>query len=130
MQEGYWTAGIDIGVEVTQVSYMTEGMTDPVTLDTLFETGKDISFIKDCILAIPGLEDPALLGGIDIILPEFTLEAAEKVKQACIKMGIVEEKIHLQGVEEASIYFALSQERSLWNNDVIFFDFSKDCRDR
>lgn len=126
MQEGYWTAGIDIGVEVTQVSYMTEGMTDPVTLDTLFETGKDISFIKNCILAIPGLEDPALLGGIDIILPEFTLEAAEKVKQACIKMGIAEEKIHLQGVEEASIYFALSQERSLWNNDVIFFDFSKE----
>ncbi len=88
MQEGYWTAGIDIGVEVTQVSYMTEGMTDPVTLDTLFETGKDISFIKDCILAIPGLEDPALLGGIDIILPEFTLEAAEKVKQACITVRI------------------------------------------
>lgn len=125
MQEGYWTAGLDIGREITQVSYMTEGMTEPETLETLFETKKDFSYLKDCLLAIPGLSDPSLISCLDLVLFDFTLEKAEAAKKVCTELGLDEETVHFQGTEEACIYFALNQERNLWNNDVIFFDFSK-----
>ncbi len=126
MQKGYWTAGVDIGSEVTQISYMTEGMTEPETLETLFATEKDLSYLRDCLLAIPGLEVLADISSIDLVLSDFTLEKAEAVEKACRELGIKEDAIHLQGREEACIYFALNQERSLWNNDVVFFDFSRE----
>ena len=126
MQKGYWTAGVDIGSEITQVSYMTDGMTEPETLETLFATEENLSYLKDCLLAIPGLTVPADISSIDLVLSDFTLERAEEVERACIELGIEEDAIHLQGREEACIYFALNQERNLWNNDVVFFDFSRD----
>ncbi len=127
MQEKNWTAGVDIGREITQVSYMAEGMKEPETLDQLFPTSEDMSFLKDCLLAIPGLDDLALLQSLELVLAEFTSEKAEKVRTACEEMGIDGKAVHLQGIEEASVYFALSQEKSLWSNDVIFFDFSKEA---
>ena len=126
MQKGYWTAGVDIGSEVTQVSYMTEGMTEPETLETLFTTEENLSYLKDCLLAIPELTDPVDITSIDLVLSDFTLERAEAVEKACMELGIARDAIHLQGREEACIYFALNQERSLWNNDVVFFDFSRE----
>lgn len=126
MQEGHWTIGVDIGRKITQVSYMTQGMEEPETLETLFETGKDPSFLKGCLLAVPGLTDPAEITAIELVLSDFTFERAEAVKRACMDMGIDSGAIRIQGTDEACIYFALSQERSLWNNDVVIFDFSKE----
>ncbi|MBO5278252.1 MAG: hypothetical protein J6B06_02015 [Lachnospiraceae bacterium] len=126
MQEKNWSVGVDIGVRVTQISYMTDGMKEPETLEELFPTGEDEGFLKECLLAIPGLENLSEIKSIQLVLPELTLEKAEKAGQACLDMGIPREAVHVQGVAEASIYFALSQEKSLWNNDVVFFDFSRE----
>lgn len=128
MQEKNWTVGIDIGCEITQVSYMTEGMKEPETLEQLFSTEsaeEQTAFLEECLLSIPGLEDVKEIRSLELVLPEFTLEKAEKIKKSCEELGIEAKSIHLQGTAEAAIYFALSQEQSLWNNDVIFFDFSK-----
>ncbi len=126
MQEKNWAVGVDIGKNVTQISYMTDGMKEPETLETLFETKEDIGFLKDCLLAIPGLEELAHIKSIEIVLPRLTLEYVEKIKTACQKMGISPESVRVQGVQEAAVYFALSQEKNLWNNEVVFFDFSRE----
>lgn len=126
MQEKNWAVGVDIGKNVTQISYMTDGMKEPETLETLFETKEDIGFLKDCLLAIPGLEEPAHIKSIEIVLPRLTLEYVEKMKVACQNIGILPEAVRVQGVQEAAVYFALSQEKNLWNNEVVFFDFSRE----
>lgn len=126
MQDKNWAVGVDIGKRVTQISYMTDGMREPETLETLFETGSEIGFLKDCILAIPGMEALSQIKSIVFVLPCLTLEYVEKLKKYCAEAGISREFVRVQGVEEAAVCFALSQERKLWNNEVVFFDFSRD----
>lgn len=131
MKEGKWTAGVDIGAEIIQVSYMTEGMKEPVTIDRLFPVGEELSCLRECLMEIPGLKEPGELSCLELSLSEFTPEKAEAVRQACLDMGVARSAVHLQSREEASIYFAMSQEEALWRNETVFFDFSKEgmlCR--
>lgn len=126
MQEKNWAIGVDIGIKVTQISYMTDEMKEPETLETLFETKEDIGFLKDCLLAVPELEELTQIKSIVFVLPRLTLEYVGKIKAACQGMGISPDAVCVQGVQEAAIFFALSQEKSLWNNEVVFFDFSSE----
>lgn len=129
MQKRNWTVGVDVGCEVTQVSYMTEGMREPETLEQLFlaESEEEMeSFLQRCLLEIPGLDDIREIQSLEVVLSEFTSAQADRVKEACKKLGIGENAIHFQGRAEAAICFVLSQEPSLWNHDVILFDFSKE----
>lgn len=126
MQEKNWSIGVDIGCRVTQISYMTDGMKEPETLEELFPTEDNMEYLKKCLLAVPGLEEPSEIKSIQLVLPEFTLEKAEKVSQACKAIGISGLAVHVQGIAEAAICFTLSQDRSLWKNEVVFFDFSRD----
>lgn len=126
MQEKNWAIGVDIGKRITQISYMTDSMKEPETLEKVFETKEDAGFLKDCLLAIPELEELSQIKSIEIVLPRLTLEYVEKIKAACQKMGISSDTVRVQGVQEAAVYFALSQEKNLWNNEVVFFDFSRE----
>lgn len=126
MQDKYWAVGVDIGKRITQVSYMTEGMKEPETLEKLFETQQEVGFLKECLSAIPGLSELAQIKSIVFSLPRLTLDDVEELKRECGNLGISSDAVHVQGVQEAAIYFALSQERGLWNNEVVFFDFTRD----
>lgn len=126
MQDNYWAVGVDIGKRITQVSYMTDGMKEPETLEKLFETQRDTGFLKECLSGIPGLSEPSQIKSIVFSLPDLALDYVGELKKMCGDLGISSDAVHVQGVQEAAIYFALSQERSLWNHEVIFFDFTRD----
>lgn len=126
MQEKNWAVGVDIGKRVTQVSYMTDTMKEPETLEELFETKEESGFLRSCLLAIPGLSGLPQIKSIVFVVPCLTQERVEELRTACRTMGIPPEAVHVQGEQEAAVYFALSQEKSLRSNEIVFFDFPRE----
>lgn len=82
------------------------------------------NFIEECLRKIPNLELPEQLDGIDFTVPEIELHVNNCIFTCMEQLGVLSDKIHVIGYAESSIYYALSQKRNLWKNDVVFFDLS------
>lgn len=122
--------GIDVGWAYTQISYLKEGMQEPETLKKMFPSPREekeqavAEFLRDSLKEVPELICMEDLDGLDIVLPALVKEQADLWVKAAKSLGISEGSIQMEGPGEASVYFALSQQRELWYNDVVFFDFS------
>lgn len=129
-----FAAGIDIGAEAVQISYLLEGMNEPEGVGEFLsppeETEEGLSAfiekVREALLAVPGFDEPAQIDALDLAFSVLEKERAEKYTSCFAKSGVKRECIHAESYAEYAIYFALSQPRELWQNDVVFVDFSKE----
>ena len=135
--------GIDIGSDVTQVSYLIDGMTEPDTLEEMIPTTLkrtedgtwDVSkegieqaaqFIVDCLTYIKELTCLEEIDSLCITYKKPQKEFIRGVEEMLFLAGIQREKIYFESHEESAVHFALSQENTLWQREVIFFELSKE----
>ena len=136
--------GIDIGSDVTQVSYLIDGMTEPDTLEEMIPTTLkrtedgtwDVSkegieqaaqFIVDCLTYIKELTCLEEIDSLCITYKKPQKEFIRGVEEMLFLAGIQREKIYFESHEESAVHFALSQENTLWQREVIFFELSKEA---
>lgn len=141
--QGKLAIGIDIGSETTQISYLIDGMAEPDTLEELIPTTLEkaedgtwknseenveqaVKFIIDCLKKVPGLKDLEEIDSLCITYRKPKKEFLRQIEAALILSGIEKEKIYFESHEESAVHFALSQENTLWQREVIFFELSKD----
>lgn len=79
-------------------------------------------------LLIEMVKDEAKVSEISAII--FTMDEADKtiidiIKEITLEMGYKKEDIRVISHMESFSYYVLNQQKALWNNDVVLFDFNK-----
>lgn len=89
-------------------------------------------FLRETLLRIPGVEMIGRqLDAVAVSLWEQNGFLLDVIFRCLMRLGIKENRIYAISEQESAACYALSREKELWKQDVLFFDFSRErflCR--
>ncbi|MCM1308603.1 MAG: DUF5716 family protein [Butyrivibrio sp.] len=65
------------------------------------------------------------IGAVCVTLEDFNISVLNVAVKAMEKLGIGRDRLVLTSHDESFVYYALSQKKEMWNNDVFLFDYGR-----
>lgn len=125
-----FVVGIDLKEQYSQISYWKMGEDEPKSLSIVageeryqISAGSVEEFLKKALKLLRPVGKLSEAGAVVFSVPEASKEVVEQVKQAAMRVGILEERIYVQTDQESFCAYVMHQSREIHSHHVALFSY-------